>query len=34
MTDLVKIIKENLDTDWVFIKETSRAKVRMAVKDF
>ncbi len=30
-TDLVKIIKENLDTDWA-IKETSRAKVRMAVK--
>lgn len=30
-TDLVKIIKENLDTDWA-IKETSRAKVRMTVK--
>lgn len=30
-TDLVKIIKDNLDTDWA-IKDTSRAKVRMAVK--
>lgn len=30
-TDLVKIIKENLDIDWA-VKETSRAKVRMAVK--
>ncbi len=30
-TDLVKIIKENLDTDWA-VKETSRAKVRMAIK--
>lgn len=30
-TDLVKIIKENLDTDWA-IKETSRAKVKMAVR--
>lgn len=30
-TDLVKIIKDNLDTDWA-VKETSRAKVRMAVK--
>lgn len=30
-TDLVKIIKDNMDVDWA-IKETSRAKVRMAVK--
>lgn len=30
-TDLVKIIKENMDVDWS-VKETSRAKVRMAVK--
>jgi type I restriction enzyme R subunit len=30
-TDLVKIIKENMDVDWA-VKETSRAKVRMAVK--
>ncbi|WP_186647107.1 type I restriction endonuclease subunit R [Fluviispira vulneris] len=30
-TELVKIIKENLDTDWA-VKETSRAKVRMAIK--
>ena len=30
-SDLVKIIKDNLDTDWA-VKETSRAKVRMAVK--
>jgi type I restriction enzyme R subunit len=27
----VKIIKENMDVDWA-VKETSRAKVRMAVK--
>lgn len=30
-TDLVKIIKENMDVDWA-VKETSRAKVRMSVK--
>lgn len=30
-TDLVKIIKENLDTDWA-IREASRARVRMTVK--
>ena len=30
-TDLVKIIKENMDVDWA-VKETSRAKVRMAIK--
>lgn len=29
--DLVKVIKDNLDVDWV-VKETSRAKVKMAVK--
>ena len=30
-TELVQIIKDNLDVDWA-VKETSRAKVRMAVK--
>ena len=32
-TDLVKIIKDNLDTDWA-VKETSRAKSEWQLKDF